>query len=57
MDLNDDIDEEIRRCFVDVIAYVYGEDAQLYGITALTKQPENDVFYLRSRGERKFFKI
>ena len=56
-DLNDDIDEEIRRCFVDVIRYVYGEDAQLYGITALTKQPENDVFYLRSRGERKFFKI
>ena len=56
-DLNDDIDEEIRRCFVDVIRYVYGEDTQLYGITALTKQPENDVFYLRSRGERKFFKI
>ena len=56
-DINDDVDEEIRRCFVDVIRYVYGEEAKLFGVTALTKQPENDVFYLRSHGLEKDFKI
>ena len=55
--INDDVDEEIRRCFVDVIRYVYGEEAKLFGVTALTKQPENDVFYLRSHGLEKDFKI
>ena len=48
IDIWDDEDETVRRSFMEILEYLCWGEAQLSGITALTRQPEQNTFYCMS---------